>query len=122
MEVIIITHGDLARTLLETVNTLLPVPMEARTFSNRKMAIDTIIRTVTTEHVEAKELLVFTDFRGGSCWQAAFRIKQALTSATVISGVNIPMLISFGINRERLQGAELIKKITEDAIKSIQTF
>lgn len=124
MHTIIITHGNLARELLDTANKLLPQPLRADIYSNQTLQIDDIVNDVLLnfKRQENKALFVFTDFRGGSCWQAAYRIKHEVPSTTIISGINIPMLISFGANMDSLQGDALIQKITEDAIKSIQIF
>jgi len=124
MDTVIIAHDKLAYELLETANKLLPQPIQAQAYSNQIQEIDAIVMDVLKKHSAKTDepLFIFTDFKGGSCWQAAFRIKHEIPSATIISGVNIPMLISFGIYNEQLQAEALTNKITEDAIKSIQTF
>lgn len=78
---------------------------------------EAITRQIETEKPE--KVAIFVDLVGGSCWISANRIKHGNKDIAVIGGVNVPMLVSYFINYERLQWQDLLNKITEDARKGI---
>ncbi len=119
---IVITHGNLAREMIETTQKFVDAKKDMYVFSNQKEALDTITHEVVClcqEHRKST-VFIFTDLVGGSCWQAAFRVKKEHHDVKILGGVNLPMLISFAMNRERLNGDELLHKVLEDGQKAIR--
>lgn len=119
--VCIITHGDLADSLRGAVSQLGVLSLPVHCFSNKKKSMKIIeqeIQNLITEH-NPQNGIVFVDFMGGSCWLSANRLKKERKDLAVLSGVNLPMLLSFFMNYQRLDWPELLLKIVEDAKKGI---
>ena len=64
--------------------------------------------------------MLFVDLVGGSCWRAALNIKKDRENIAVIAGINIPGLVSFSSNLDRMDWQELLEKVEQDAIKAIK--
>lgn len=63
-------------------------------------------------------VIIFVDMYGGSCWRAAK--MAALPKYNIISGLNLPMLLSFINKRESYPLKELAKIIENDGIRGIR--
>jgi mannose/fructose-specific phosphotransferase system component IIA len=62
---------------------------------------------------------IFVDLRGGSCWRVAKMLVKEYPALKVISGVNIPMLVSFLSKKHDHRLDELVKIIETDAHRGI---
>ncbi len=117
----VLTHGSLACSIKEVAEQLIKPTTKLRCYSNSVQVLEEIeeeiARQIETEKPE--KVAIFVDLVGGSCWISANRIKHGNENIAVIGGVNVPMLVSYFINYERLQWQDLIDKITEDARKGI---
>ncbi|HEX6134831.1 MAG TPA: hypothetical protein VFZ24_12760 [Longimicrobiales bacterium] len=96
---VLLGHGGMADGLVDAVRHITGceetaiVPM-----SNRGMSPDAL--TVEVQRVlGAGPGLIFTDLPSGSCGFVARRLAKNETGVVVISGVNLPMLIDFVMNR-----------------------
>ena len=117
----IITHGDLAETLVSVSNQLTAPVVESFTYSNSVKSLEELNDEIS-EIIDLKKpenLIFFVDLMGGSCWMLINRIKKKYPYAQLLSGVNIPMLVSFQIHYSRLSWQELIEKIVADGKKGI---
>lgn len=119
--VAIITHGDLGCEARNVSDKLVHSLDHIFCYSNQVDSLDVIQKNILTviSEKQPEHILILTDLMGGSCWLLANRIKQQIPEATVISGLNIPLLISYKINHDKLEWDDLIRKITEDGIKGI---
>lgn len=119
---IIITHANLAQELKEASQKLLPSEIPALTYSNQKQDIDDIISDAITqiEKLNPDKIMIFVDLVGGSCWRAAMSIKKDRENIAIIAGINIPGLVSFSVNLDKLEWPQLLEKVEQDAIKAIK--
>ncbi|HED09584.1 MAG TPA: hypothetical protein ENJ10_02765 [Caldithrix abyssi] len=119
---VLITHGNLARAMIETTQKFADAEKDMYVFSNQKEDLAAIANEVIClcDSCPESALFVFTDLVGGSCWQTAFRIKKERQEVKIIGGVNLPMLISFAINRNNMNAEQLLHKILEDGQKAIR--
>ena len=118
----LITHGNLAFELNEVSQKFLPLNIPNFVYSNQKDSVEKIIEQATTrinEHSPDK-IIIFVDLLGGSCWHAAMGLKKSYNQVSILTGVNIPALISFSTNYNRLEWEDLLKKIEEDSKKAIR--
>ena len=101
----IITHGLLAASLKAVAEKLVSLPSEVFCYSNQESVLEEIEESIHTLIAEKKpdKVLLFVDLMGGSCWVSANRIKRMDENIIIISGVNVPMLVSYFINYKRLQ-------------------
>jgi len=118
----IITHGNLAEELNKVSQIFLPAAFPTFVYSNQKDSIEKIVEDCSSkinEHNPDK-IIVFVDLLGGSCWHAAMSIKKGFDNTSIITGVNIPALISFSTNYNRMNWEELLVKIEDDSKKAIR--
>jgi len=118
----LISHGDLARELGEVAQKFFQEAQPLYCYSNEHLSVEEIVEGVSAKLREslAEHAYIFVDLMGGSCWQAALRIKKDFNFVSVISGMNVPVIVSFAMNCPRMGHAELIKKLEEDAKKGIR--
>jgi len=117
----IITHGALACSIRKAAEHLTSPPSDVYCYSNQETVLEEIEASILKLTAEKKpeKSVIFVDLFGGSCWIAANRIKHLNENTTVISGVNIPMLVSYFINYQRLDWDALMEKIVLGAKKGI---
>ncbi len=118
----LITHGNLAEELNIVAQKFLPVAIPTFVFSNQTNSIEKIVENASLEINEhlPDRIIVFVDLLGGSCWHAAMAIKKKHENTSIVTGVNIPALISFATNFNRMGWDELLIKIEEDSKKAIR--
>ena len=117
----IITHGNLAKTLSDVSNLLTTPIVESYTYSNSEKSLEELSDEIS-EIIDLKQpenLIFFVDLMGGSCWMLINRLKRKYPHAQLLSGVNIPMLVSFQINYNHLTWQDLLEKIIADGKKGI---
>ena len=119
----IVAHEDLARALSESVQRIIGQVENVYTFSNKKDGLPLIVEKIGKhiEHSHAENLVCFTDLMGGSCWTVANMVKKIYPRLIVVSGVNLPMLITYFNNMLTMDFSELITKTTNDGCRGIQT-
>ncbi|MGD9488194.1 MAG: PTS sugar transporter subunit IIA [Calditrichaceae bacterium] len=117
----IITHGDLSRELKNVADGLVGKIENEFFFSNKTKSLESIESEIEQkiEEIKPEKLIFFIDLVGGSCWVLANRIKKSRPEAVVVGGVNVPMLVSYHSNHERMDWEQLIAKIMEDGKKGI---
>jgi mannose/fructose-specific phosphotransferase system component IIA len=117
----IITHGDLAKCMEDVSKHLIVSSTKIFYYSNKKLTLEEIENEIAKEreHYQPEKTVFFVDLVGGSCWILANRIKQNSPDIAVIGGVNMPMLVSYHLNYNRLAWNALLDKIISDAKKGI---
>lgn len=110
--VLIITHGNIGESLLDTaIKTLGFCPLQTETLSAPQNAdvdeIDALAEIMCMRLDEGKGVLVLTDMYGSTPSNIANRLMSPEVS--VISGINLPMLIRV-MNYPKLSLPELINK------------
>lgn len=118
---IIICHGPLAGALLGAAEKILGKEDNVYTFSNHDLSSKALylsVRKVAAAH-QPHKIVVMVDLKGGSCWTAGKVLARDFPDIKVLSGVNIPMLLSFLSKRGRLSYEELVAAMEEDAHRGI---
>jgi mannose/fructose/sorbose-specific phosphotransferase system IIA component len=116
---LIVTHGQLGKELLNSVEKVIGPQTEAVVLSNEGQSLDQIISSVRA-HLDSSPMIIFVDFCGGSPYVACKNLRMNHPLCAVISGVNFPMLISFFTKREKLSFAELVEVAKADGLRGIQ--
>ena len=118
---IIICHGQLDGELLNAAEKILGKEDQVYAFSNHDISSKTLylnVREVVTAH-QLRRIVVMVDRRCGSCWTAGRVLARDFPDIKVLSGVNIPMLLSFLTKRNRLNYEELVEAMVEDTHRGI---
>ena len=111
--VLIITHGNIGESLLDTaIKTLGFCPLQTETLSAPQNAdvdeIDALADIMCMRLNEGKGVLVLTDMYGSTPSNIANRLMKR-PEVSVVSGINLPMLIRV-MNYPQLSLPELINK------------
>lgn len=121
---VLATHGSLGRELLETARSIVGDVPEAFVVSNADCSMSDL-RTRLEKAVEPLApgpAFLFIDLFGGSCSFAADALRRIRPETYIVVGVNLPMLIDFLHNRDRLPASELAERLVQkgrDGIKRL---
>lgn len=120
-EGIIICHGRLAFELIETVKEILGNVNGLHPFSNNLIAPEVLYDQVVEliKQSRSGNFVIMVDLRGGNCWKVAKRVIREFPSLKLLSGVNIPTLISFLTKRDKLSFAELVETLEQDTHRGV---
>ena len=117
----IISHGDIAESLIQGVHNILGAQEDVYTFSNQDDSLPVLadkIQTVINDNGN-KYIVCFSDLKGGSCWTLANMIQKNNKNMTIMSGVNLPMLITYFNNKSSMDIADLMDKTANDGCRGI---
>ena len=106
---IIITHGNLAEELLATVKMIVGETHDCYAMSGSDLCDEDVAKRIheLVEERGGRRAVVFVDYFGGSCSAATVRATRDLSRVSVISGVNLPILLDF-VNKQDTYGLEEI--------------
>jgi len=114
MNCIILCHGQLAQSLFDTARKITGDIENVVCLSNENLSvldIEELLSDKINSFDTTTDILIFVGIKGGSCWNAALKTAKKHKNIHVISGVNLPMFITFCTNRDRLSLNELLEKI-----------
>jgi mannose/fructose-specific phosphotransferase system component IIA len=118
---LIISHGNIAEALYQGVENILGAQENVYTFSNQEDSLPVLadkIQNVIDENA-GKHIIFFSDLKGGSCWTLANMIQKRNKNMTILSGVNLPMLVTYFNNKSSMGIADLIDKTVNDGCRGI---
>lgn len=96
---VLVCHGTLADGLMDAVRHITGCPEDAVVpLTNRGKSPEGLAAEVSGA-IGGGPGIIFTDLQSGSCGFVARRVAQAASDLVVISGVNLPVLIEFVMNR-----------------------
>ena len=111
---VLVTHGFLGAELLRTVEGILGPQDGVGFVSNTASSLETLsdqVRRLLSR--EEDPVLLLVDLLGGSCSHACQEIRHLHRNIVLISGVNLPMLLEFFYNRDRIPFEELVQRLCE---------
>jgi mannose/fructose-specific phosphotransferase system component IIA len=103
---IVAAHGSLADGFVSAVQAISGQGAVLRAMSNTGMSSADVVAALARALDDTQANLVFTDLPAGSCTLAAKRLQRDRPGLTVISGVNLPLLLEF-VLRDSFDGPEL---------------
>ena len=118
----IIAHEDVAEALLGGVQRIIGRQKSVVTLTNKEDSLPMLAQKMEKHISEAytDSIVCFTDLKGGSCWTVANMVKKKYPQLVVISGVNLPMLITYFNNISEMEFTDLLKKTVNDGCRGIQ--
>jgi mannose/fructose-specific phosphotransferase system component IIA len=107
---VLLGHGDMPRGMVDAVRHITGCDDDALTpISNRGMSPESLAEEVQ-RLIGSGPAIVFTDLPSGSCGFVARRLAQSTADLAVVSGVNLPVLVDFVMNRN-LPLDELVPRV-----------
>ena len=115
---VVVAHGELAEALVRAVEGISGVGGALHPVSNADCTPRELRRRVS-DAVGGRSAVIFADMASGSCAFASRRAAGALASASVVTGVSLPMLLDFVFHRE-MPGPELAERVAGKGRSSIR--
>lgn len=121
MRVLLVTHGELGRSLLDSAASIYGEAVGVDVLSND--AFDATGLAAAIEDwlgPEETDTLILVDVGGGSCGAAARLAADRRKRTWILSGVNLPMVLTCLGSGDTLDGRELVDKILDRALNSVR--
>lgn len=117
----IITHEQIAIYLQRASENILGEQKNLFPYTNLEDSLPVLAQKITQniEDLKPDHIICFVDLAGGSCWNLAKMIQKQYKNVSIISGVNLPMLVSYFTNLNEIPFEELIKKVVKDGSRGI---
>ncbi len=122
VELILVTHGNLAEEMLATAAQILGKPAEGvRTLSvTTSSSVEQGAKELTKLLADTAEgAVVLTDIFGGSATNIALTATKENPKCHVITGMNLSMLLTALNSRKKLTPKELAEKIESDGKRAV---
>ena len=117
----IITHEQMATCLQRATEKILGKQNDLYPYTNIEDSLPVLAQKINQNIKDLKpdKIVCFVDLAGGSCWNLANMLRKEHKNITIISGVNMPMMISYFTNLNEIPFEELIKKVLKDGNRGI---
>jgi PTS system mannose-specific IIA component len=120
---LIVTHGKLARELLETARTIYGEFSNCYAVSNAQkspQALHEELESIVQANTDSDGIVIMTDFFGGSCSHACLGVEQGHGNVRLVTGVNLPILLAFLYRRTEVPFDKLPGELVDRGVKSIK--
>ncbi len=115
---IIVGHQDMSSGLVGAVESITGPLNDICSLSNRGLSTKELADKIRECACSGnQQTLIFVDIYGGSCWRAA-KMAQ-VQDWRILTGVNLPMLLSFVNKRNQVPLEDLPAVLAEDAKRGI---
>jgi mannose/fructose-specific phosphotransferase system component IIA len=119
---IVVTHGKLAEELVRTAELIVGAQEDLYAVSGSDLCDESVIgriRELLAARNDARAI-VFVDYFGGSCCINSVRAVEGHTGVKVMSGVNLPVLLSFATKRGTMPFDEMIDHLIRRGRESLK--
>jgi PTS system mannose-specific IIA component len=119
---IVVTHGNLARELVDTVAKIVGRTNCCIALSNEDLSNESLISKIRDiiDQAPDRHIILFVDYFGGSCSLNCSRAVKGYSKATVISGVNLPILLDFVTKQGTMEPEEIIDHLIKRGQESVR--
>lgn len=119
---IVVTHGRLAEELVRTAELIVGPASELYAISGSDLCDEEVVRGIrgVIERRGGARVLVFVDYFGGSCCINSVRAIEGEEGVKVLSGVNLPVLLSFVTKRGTMTFEELVGHLVRRGRESVK--
>ncbi len=116
---ILVTHGSLGQALCDAAMSVLGPQAGVSVLSNNGLSLEQI-QTRVKDLLTDEPTLIMVDLCGGSPYMACCAMGEISQNTAIVSGVNLPMLLSYFTKRDKLPLSELSETVERDAVRGIQ--
>jgi len=115
---ILVSHGNYAEECLNSITSILGKISHVSAISNASKSLDSLRRNIEEQLPPAgMDAIIFVDLIGSNYTAG----KMSGRGHPVISGFNLPMLISFFTKRDELELNELVETVVNDGKRGIKS-
>ena len=121
--VILVTHGNLGEELIKTTELITGNIKNLSTVSNNGLSLQGLINKLEEKihsFPDKSIIIIMVEMIGGSPYIAGRKTAKKFKNVYFLSGVNIPMLISFCTKSDHLEINELVELLKKDALRGIE--
>ena len=118
----LVTHGDVGKAMLATVEKILGPRKDVIAVSNTGLSMRELVARVQErlkETAGASGTVLVVDMACGSCWNAARMATRETCDITLLAGMNLSMLLSFFNKRDQMSIPELVEAMRQAARSGI---
>ena len=118
---LIVTHADLAQGLVHAAERVVGPVEDVTLLSNEGLSRDDL-----EDAIESRVQgwlhggLLLTDFWGGSCHTCGASAVRRHGEVVIVTGINLPLLLDYLHNRDRLGVSELAERLQQKGRDSIR--
>lgn len=118
---LLVMHAELAQALLHAAQKVYGPIDGVVTISNEGLSRDALEDAIQGSVIGWKQGgLVLTDFWGGSCHTCGVAAARGRGEIVIITGVNLPVLLDYLHNRDKLSALELAERLQQKGRDSIR--
>ena len=117
---LLVTHHDIGLELVRAAESIVGPQEDIRVLSNQDASFDNLCRKIQALIPPDRDAIIMVDYFGGSGYLAARAICKSEDRREFVSGVNLPMVLSFVTKRNQLTFPELVEVIKADAVRGIR--
>ncbi|NIA29598.1 MAG: hypothetical protein GWP06_06750 [Actinobacteria bacterium] len=123
---ILITHGPIGSAIIEAVRGIMGVDEGLYALSVTDMSLNEIsarlAALVNAPENQDDGIIVMASLKGGSCWNVSAAVAGKNPNVRVVSGVNLPMALSFITKRDSLSLDDLVETLETDGQRGVVKF
>ncbi len=119
---IVVTHGRLAEELVRTAELIVGAQSDLHAISGSDLCDEDVVRKIrdVIGGRGGRPVLVFVDYFGGSCCINSVRAVEGEAGVKVLSGVNLPVLLSFITKRGTMPYEGLVDHLIRRGRESVK--
>ena len=118
---LLVMHADLSAALLRAAERVVGRIEGVTLLSNEGLSRDDLEAAIERSVQEwSGGGLLFTDFWGGSCHTCGATTARRHGEVVIVTGVNLPLLLDYLHNRDRMPAGELAERLQQKGRESIR--
>jgi mannose/fructose-specific phosphotransferase system component IIA len=118
---LIVTHADLSQALVRAAEKVVGPVEDVTLLSNEGLSRAELENAIEAEvQGWAQGGLLLTDFWGGSCHTCGASAARRHGELAIVTGINLPLLLDYLHNRDRLSVGDLAERLQQKGRDSIR--
>ena len=117
---LLVTHHGIGEELLRAAESIVGPQRDIEVVSNQGTSLEGLCERIESILPTDREVVAMVDYFGGSAHIAMKSLCKSHPELELVSGVNLPMLLSFITKRNQLPFSELVEVIRTDAVRGIK--
>lgn len=123
---VLLTHGPIGDAIIEAVKGIMGIEdgLHALSVTNMSVAEITqrLLSLINAPEEKSDGVVILASLKGGSCWNVAVSVAKDHPHIKVVSGLNLPMVLTFMTKRESHAIDELATTLEKDGVRGISKF